>query len=141
MVEEPTIAPVTIPVVASIVALVLLLLHVPPGVASLSVVVKPKHTAGVPRIADNGFTVAVTVAIQVVGSIYVIIGLPAATPVTVPSVPTSARPVLLLLQMPPGVWSLSDVVSVAQTIGVPEIPDGFGLTVTLAVVIHEVGKV
>ena len=42
-----------------------LLLHTPPGVASLNEVVKPEQTASVPRIADgNGFTVTSAVIIQ-----------------------------------------------------------------------------
>jgi hypothetical protein len=50
--------PSTTPVAGSTLAIVLsLLLHVPPGVISLNVVVDPTHTPVVPVIGDNGFTV------------------------------------------------------------------------------------
>ena len=54
------------PVVRSIVAMpVLLLSHVPPAEASVSVVVRPVHTCIVPPIeAGNGFTVTVVVVMQ-----------------------------------------------------------------------------
>ena len=67
--------------------------------------------------------------------------MPAETPVSVPSVPIRAWPVLLLLHVPPAVWSLSVVVSVAQTRGSPEIGCGSGLTVTSVVMRQDVGKV
>ena len=51
MVVVPAVIAVTIPVVASMVAIaVLLLLQLPPLVASLSVVVVPGHTVVVPVI-------------------------------------------------------------------------------------------
>ena len=42
----------------------LLLLQVPPAVASVRFVVPPSHTAAVPRIAVAGLTVIIVVAIQ-----------------------------------------------------------------------------
>jgi len=66
---------------------------------------------------------------------------PAATPVTVPSVPTLACNVLLLLHVPPAVGSVSEVESVAHTTGVPTMPDGRGFTVTIVVVMQLVGRV
>lgn len=52
MVAVPADMPVTTPVAESIVAFEgLLLIHVPPGVAWLSVVVAPTHTLRVPVIA------------------------------------------------------------------------------------------
>jgi hypothetical protein len=70
VVAVATVPPVTTPVVDPIAAtVVLLLLQVPPP-ASLSVVVKPEHTASVPSIAvGNGFTVTIAVIIQVVGKV------------------------------------------------------------------------
>jgi hypothetical protein len=66
----PAATPVTIPLLVPIVARVtLLLVHVPPAVASVSVVVKPTHTLAVPLIdAGSGLTVTTAVAIQVVGN-------------------------------------------------------------------------
>jgi len=57
--------PVTILVEPIVAIVVLLLLQVPPTVASASVVVKPGHTVVVPVIAaGNAFTVNVVVALH-----------------------------------------------------------------------------
>ena len=48
---------------------VLLLLHVPPPVASVRLVVSPEHTEWEPVISENGFTLTNVVAIQPVGSV------------------------------------------------------------------------
>ena len=63
------------------------------------------------------------------------VAVPAATPVTVPVLPTVATVVAVLLQAPPVVASLNPVVAPAQTIAVPVIvpADGSGLTVTTLV--------
>ena len=62
--------PVTIPVGSTVPRAGLLLLHVPPGDASVNVMVWPTHTAGGPRIgAGNGLTVTVNDAVQEVGSV------------------------------------------------------------------------
>ena len=65
MVTVPADTPVTTPVPEPTVALlVLLLLQVPPVVASVNAVVKPAHTLVVPVIeAGNGFTVTVIVGV------------------------------------------------------------------------------
>ena len=65
---------------------VLLLLHVPPPSPSLSVVVEPTHTKVFPIIdVGNGLMVTVTVADgQPSLGVYVIIVVPAETPVTTP---------------------------------------------------------
>ena len=65
MIEVPAVLPVTIPEDEPIAALALLLLQVPPGVASLSKVVSRGHTVPVPVIASgNGLMVTMVVAIQ-----------------------------------------------------------------------------
>ena len=57
--DMPVITPVVEPTVAMP---VLLLVHVPPPVASLSNVVRLTHTTSIPCIADgSGFTVTVVV--------------------------------------------------------------------------------
>ena len=62
-------------------------------------------------------------------------------PVTTPVVnPTVAIPVALLLHVPPPA-SDKVVVNPEQTLRLPSIAVGNGLTVTTAVVIHPVGKV
>lgn len=62
MVVVPKDTLVTSPDAATTVATeVLLLLHVPPAVASLSCVVPPKHTLDAPVMGDSAFTVTVVV--------------------------------------------------------------------------------
>ena len=62
--DVPADTPVRVPVVppeTMVATPVLTLLHVPPLVPSLSIVVEPWHTLAVPVIAaGNGFTVTVT---------------------------------------------------------------------------------
>ena len=135
----PTTPPVTIPVADPTLATAELLLVHTPGVAtSLSVVAEPEHTAVVPSIpVGNGLTVSTAVLIQPVdNNVYVMV-----TVVGVNTVPAVTRPVVdpifakdaeLLLQVPPGVPSLNDVVNPAQTVSVPSIGLGNGLTVTIA---------
>lgn len=61
----PAEEPVTTPVPAPTVAQLPLVLQVPPTDGSLSVVVEPIHTAGVPEIgAGNGLTVTTRVLEQ-----------------------------------------------------------------------------
>ena len=62
--EVPGFAPVTVPLAAPIVALVLLLVQVPVPVASASVVDVPLQIAIVPVIADTAFTFTVVVTAQ-----------------------------------------------------------------------------
>lgn len=65
MVAVPAEAPLTTPLEAPIVATAgLLLLHVPPVTALLSVVVPPTQIVVVPVIADVGLTVSVAVEKQ-----------------------------------------------------------------------------
>ena len=59
-VVETTLTPVTTPVPLPTVTKVLLALHTPPGVGSLSVTLDPTHTTAVPLIGSGkGFTVTV----------------------------------------------------------------------------------
>ena len=121
-----------------------LLLHTPPLVASLRVVVEPAHTLIVPVIADtvgNGLTVTVDVTIvtqpKPLVTVYDIVTIPADTPLTMPVEPTVATNVLPLLHTPPLVASLNVVVEPAHTLMVPVIADtvGNGLTVTTEVTV------
>jgi hypothetical protein len=135
IVTIPEPAPVTMPVEDPTVATdVALLLHVPPNVASVKVVVALVQTVDAPPIvAGRAFTVTVLIAMQPAEVVYVIIGLPAVTPVTTPfDEPTVANDVLPLLHAPPDVPSVSVVVELAQTVAVPPIAAGFALTVTVA---------
>lgn len=63
IVTDPFIIPVTIPLTASIDPIEgLLLLHVPPGVASFKEVVKPVQALRIPVIGSIGFIVTKVVA-------------------------------------------------------------------------------
>ena len=66
IVTAPEVTPFTVPVEEPMAAIaVLLLLHTPPEVASVNVVVKPTHTFVVPPIAAGfGLTVKLVTAIQ-----------------------------------------------------------------------------
>jgi len=136
IVTVPAFTPVTTPVPAPIVAVVIsLLLQLPPTVASVKVVFAPVQTVVEPDIAKGvGLTVISYVATQPLGSVYVIVGVPAATPVTVPVVePTVARPVLLLVHSPPPVASVNVILLPMQTLVGPPIPAGVELNVTTCV--------
>jgi hypothetical protein len=69
------------PVEPNVAAPVLLLVHVPPAVASLSVIVDALHMLVPPRIALIGLTLTTPVALQPVADTrYVIVVVPDATP-------------------------------------------------------------
>jgi len=68
-----------------------LLLHVPPGVVLLRVVVRPMHTFWIPNIGfGSGFTVIVLVRSQPDAVKQVIVAEPAVIPVTTPNASTDA---------------------------------------------------
>jgi hypothetical protein len=115
---------------------VLLLLHVPPDVALVMVMVKPPaHTVDAPTIAaGNGNTVTIVVMIQPVESVYVITEVPAEMPVTTPDInPTWAFEVSELDHVPPVSVSDNEVVCPTHTVLIPSIGVGSGLTVTTVV--------
>ena len=124
---------------------VILLLHVPPGVASLNVVFAPTQIVVAPTIgAGSGFTTNDVVVIHPVPNVYVITVVPPglAPPVTNPVlVPIVATAVRLLLHVPPGVPSLKVVVSPAHIVVLPDIAAGKGLTVTVTVLKQPVGNI
>ena len=66
---------------------------------------------------------------------------PAVTPVTMPVAPTVAIAVLLLLHVPPVESVPNADVSPRQTLELPVIVDGNGLTTTGCAVKHPVGNV
>ena len=143
IVDVPDDTPVTMPVVPIVAIVVVLLAHVPLPVASLKVVVEPAHTLAVPAIADGtGLTVTILVALQPVTREYDIVDVPDATPVTTPvEEPTVAIVDVLLVHVPLLVTSLKPVVKPAQTVAVPAIADGTGLTVTTFVDLQPVRRV
>lgn len=136
MIVVPPATPVTTPVVAPTVATdVALLLQVPPGVASLSVVVCPEHTSSVPVMADgNALTVTTRMAKHPAPVVYVIVAVPGAMPLTIPvDKPTEATEGVVLVQVPPETVLVSVVVVATHSEAVPPIADGVALTVTIAV--------
>jgi hypothetical protein len=133
IVALPKATPVTTPDVPTVATPVLLLLHVPPEVASLSVADNPTHILGVPVIAAIGETVA-TVVLLHTPALYVMVAVPALTAVSTPVVePIVATEVLLLDQAPPLVALLSDEVLPAQSSVVPAIAAGAALTLATVV--------
>jgi len=126
--EAPDTTPVAEPTPATT---VLLLLHVPPVVASAKVIAEPTQMLVRPVIAEGkGLTVTTRVAKQPVESVYVIITVPAEKPVTTPEAGlTEATDGLLLVHVPPVVASASVVDDATHTVAVPVIAAGTGLTV------------
>lgn len=110
------------------------LLHVPPAVASESMVPLPAQNDPKPVIAAGDvFTVMAFTAKQV-PSAQVMFTVPAAIPVTTPEdEPTVAIDVLLLDHVTPGVISISVAVLPVQTVLGPAIGNGVGRTVTVRV--------
>jgi hypothetical protein len=132
MVEVPDDTPYTIPeLVPTVATLVVLLLHMPPPVVLLSVVLLPTHTVDEPVIAaGSGLTVTTSVAKHPVDTVYVIVDVPKPTLVTIPDeVPTVATVRSLLLQVPPPVVLLNVIEEPRHSDDGPEIT-GNGITVT-----------
>ena len=126
----------TEPVATSTVATdVLPLLHVPPAVRSVRLVVIPIHTNAVPGIADGSApTVNEVVTLQPAPSEYVMFVVPGDIPETRPVPdPTRATTVLLLVQVPPADALLKSVVLPKQIFVLPEIAEGNALTTTVVV--------
>lgn len=91
----PVITPVVNPILASA---VLLLVHVPPVIASESMIEDPVHTLPGPVMGGGAaFTVTVTDTVQLV--VYVMVSTPGIPPVTVPrNGSIDAMAILLLCQ-------------------------------------------
>ena len=129
------------------IAVVLLLLHVPPDVVLLKDVDNPWHTLVVPVIA-TGLALMVTTAVvlqPVAVSEYVIVVVvkepPPLTPVTTPVVDTTLPSAgILLLHRPPAGVEFNVVVKPTHTAneGTAVIAVGLAFTVTTAVLIQPV---
>jgi hypothetical protein len=122
MVAVPAPTPITIPVPEPTAAIaILLLLQLPPGAGSVNVAVPPAQILEAPLILPAlaaGLTETVEIAVQLPMA-YVIVALPAPTPVTVPlELPIVATPVLPLVQVPPPTAFVSVVVLPRQTFAV-----------------------
>ena len=121
MLAVPGVTPVTTPDVLTVATDVLLLLHTPDGVPLVSVSGVPMHTRLLPVVAPGAGTAStVTTAVTAPeAAVYVIVAVPATTPVTTPDELTVATAGVLLLHVPPGVASASVVVPVTHTVNVP----------------------
>lgn len=139
-VAAPAATPVTVPVDPPIVATVDgVIVHIPPPpVVSDNVVVAPTHTVPLPAIMPGrGFTLTSFVLKQPVALIlYVIVVVPADTPITTPVVlPTVPTAVVLLSHVPPAGVAVRFVVVPTQIGDVP--PDGVaGLLFTVTTTVR-----
>jgi len=116
--------------------------HAPPGTELASVVVYPWHTASVPLMADGaGLSVTVAVAIHAPGMAYVIVAVPAATPVTLPEELTDAVVASELLQVPPDGVLLSKTDNPWHTPMEPVMAVGVALTTIAALPVIAVVQV
>lgn len=139
----PAFIPVTTPLPSTIATPVELLLHEPPGVLLLTLMLLFLHTAVAPAIAAGLlFTTTDDTVRHDVGSVYVMFVLPALTPVTTPLVGLIvATPGVLLVQIPPGVLLPSAVVIPTHTFRLPVAGFGSAFTVTVERRIQPVGSV
>jgi hypothetical protein len=104
----------------------------------LNWVVEPTHTARVPLIVGSGLTVTMAVCWQPLLLVYVIVDVPALTPVTNPVAEIVATPMLdddQAFDAAAVAEPLNSVVEPTHTLRVPVI-DGRGLTVIIAVFWH-----
>ena len=143
MVSTPGVMPVTTPPVVTV-AWVLLALHAPPGVASVIVARPPTQTVDGPEMAlievpdETDTTCVATTVPQLPVTEYIIVSVPAVTPVTMPVLPTVAVP-LLALHVPPLAPSVSDMVEPTHTadgpVIVPAVVPGSSVTTFVAVAV------
>ena len=130
IVSTPAVTPVTTP--PRTVAVVLLLLHVPPGAKSVNVTDEPVQTVEGPVMAPssgNGFTVTAFVAFVMPHAfviVYLMVSTPADIPVTMPPIgmPLTVPPItvacaLLALQVPPFVLSVNIIEDPTHTLDGP----------------------
>src|SRR4051812_41154478 len=107
--------PVTTPVTACMVptpAAAGSLLHIPPGIPFVRFTANPAQTVCEPPIAGGSVSTVITIVVMhPVGNVYVIIAVPADTPVTSPDArPATATDILPLVQVPPTIASCNVVV-------------------------------
>ena len=140
--DVPADTPLTTPVIEFIVATAPVAdVQTPPAVVLVSVVVDPIHALAVPPIAASvgkAFTLTVACAVEIhpfVVTVYVIVAVPAATPVTTPVEASTVATALDDDQTPPVVALVNVVAEPAHTSVVPLIAatTGRALTVTACV--------
>ena len=137
MTEVPIATPVTTPVPEILALAGTELIQAPPADALLRAVVPPVHTFSIPVMAPGvGFTVTTTVAVQPVGSVYDIVAVPPATPVTLPEASTVAMAGVPLSQVPPVDEDDNSIELPWQKGVLPVMAAGCAFTVTTDVVIQ-----
>ena len=124
--------PVAIPVAEPIVATATFAdAHMPPEVASLSVVVPPLHITVVPVMgAGLGLTVMVVLVVQPAVEVYMIVTVPGVRPVNTPPILIVPTKGLELVHAPPGVRQPTVIVLPTHTEVAPVIGAGNGAIVT-----------
>ena len=133
----PPVTPVTTPVPDTTVALPFPAVHTPPPGVDPKALVRPTQAFSVPVMAVGcAFTVTVAVVIHPVGSVYVMVPVPVSDvdAVTVAVLPAPAivmSGLLAVLQVPPVVEELTEVLAPSQIFILPVILFGFGFTVTI----------
>jgi hypothetical protein len=143
IVAEPDATPVTSPVMEFTVATAASsLVHTPPDVVLVKIVVDPTHALFVPPMAasvGNALTFTVACALEtqlLVVTVYVIVAVPAATPVTTPVLEfTVATDALDDVQTPFAVALVKVVVEPAHTSVVPLIAATTGIALIVTVVL------
>ena len=132
--EVPGARPVNTPIAGFIVATAgILLIHVPPGVASVRSMEELLQTTEGPEIVNGiGFTVTMSVLIQPPAAVYVIIAVPAIKPVIIPEeLPAKAIPGADDDHVPPPVASDKVIVSPSHKLDGPDMDGTVALTVTI----------
>lgn len=134
MVAVPAPTPVTTPLASTLAMLLLLLDHVPPPVVLLNVVVLPGHTVLPPLIAAGLASIVATLVVRQPDTVYVILAVPADTPLNTPAGDvTDATDVEPLDHVPPDGLLLSVLVVPAHSSSVPLIVLGTALIVIVFV--------
>jgi hypothetical protein len=140
MVSRPALTPVTIPVVPTVAAAVFTLLHTPPVVLAVRVVVAPTQTVLLPlMVPDVGAAITATYLLatevpQALVTVYLMLSSPVATPVTMPVVVTVAKLVFMLLQVPPVPVVVRVVMPPTHTLLAPLMVPALGVVLTIILV-------
>jgi hypothetical protein len=141
MIAEPDATPVTKPPELTEAIAALLVVHEPPAIASESSDELPGQTIVVPVITPGSGNVEMVTNVvaaatpQVVVTVYEIIDVPFATPVTTPDVLIVATDVVTLLHTPPVTRSVSVVVEPGHVVVVPEIVPASGSGSTVIIIV------
>ena len=109
--------------------------HVPPGDAVDIVMLDPTQVDDGPTIGGAAETTVTTSCAAQPPTVYLIVVVPGVDPVTIPlSAPTVATVTGVLVQSPPGVLLLREIVAPTHTLVGPLMADGNGFTVIILVV-------